>query len=421
MSNEQTKQTAVAPIAEKRASTLSVIKGFVGSDEIKKRFSEVLGAKAATFLGSIVSVVSSNTNFRDVDPNTIMSSALVAATMDLPINPNLGFAHIIPYSGRAQFQMGYKGYIQLGLRTGQYKTLNVTEIYDGELISRNRLTGEVVIDEAKRKSDEVIGYASYFKLLNGFEKTLYMTTEEVKAHGKKYSKSFSKANAPWQTDFDGMAKKTLIKLLLSKYGILSVEMQRALEVDQAVIKNDGKEIEYVDNGNSADKVEDAVLEVESSGVVEKTAETPTAQPAPEEVKAAEEVDEKPKHKTEQQIFTEIMDGLGEIETAEMLSGWKSLNNDLLQKLSPLKYDMIVNLIAEKEQSFSKKPEAKPAPAVNPVREEYLKKIAATKLKSTLRQMTPKVVADLNDKKITKNDRDEIIQAIADRMEALDKK
>jgi recombination protein RecT len=138
-----------------------------------------------------VSLVSSKTNYRDVDPNSVIASAMIAATLDLPINPNLGFAYIIPYSKVAQFQMGYKGYIQLALRSGQYKSINATEIHEGELISRNRITGEIIIDEDQKKSDKIIGYVSYFRLMNGFEKTLYMTVDEVTSHGKKYSKSYT--------------------------------------------------------------------------------------------------------------------------------------------------------------------------------------------------------------------------------------
>lgn len=228
-----------------KLTTLAQVKNMISNEDIRKRFQEVLGKKAPQFLASITSLVSTNTNFSGVDPNTVMSAALIAATLDLPINPSLGFAYIIPYKDKATFQAGYKSFIQLALRTGQYKTINATEIYEGEIIHVNRLTGELEIDEAKRKSDKVVGYASFFKLINGFEKTLYMTVEQLVAHGKKFSKSYNSPSSLWKNDFHSMAMKTVLKMLLSKYGILSVEMQSALESDQGVIKADGT-VEYVD-------------------------------------------------------------------------------------------------------------------------------------------------------------------------------
>lgn len=242
------RSTAIAQ-AGKHNSTLAVVKSFIEKDDVKKRFQDILGKKAGQFLASITSLVSSSTAFNDVDPNSIMASAIVAATLDLPINQNLGFAYIIPYNGRegkkAQFQMGYKGFIQLCLRSGQFKTINATEVYEGEIVGLNRLTGEISMDEEKRKSQKVIGYASYFRLLNGFEKTLYMSVESLQEHGKKFSKSFSKDTSLWKTDPHSMYMKTVIKLLLSKYGALSVEMQKAIEVDQGVIKDDNT-VDYVD-------------------------------------------------------------------------------------------------------------------------------------------------------------------------------
>jgi recombination protein RecT len=230
---------------QKRASTLTLLKNLIDKDEVKKRFSEVLGKKAPQFAASIISLVGSATNFDDVDVNTVMSSAMVAATLDLPINQNLGFAYIIPYKGKAQFQMGYKGFIQLALRSGHFKTINATPVYEGEVVSLNRLTGEIELDEAKKKTETVIGFAAYFRLINGFEKTVYMTTDQIRDHGKKFSKSFNNENGLWKKDFHSMAMKTVLKLLLSKYAILSVEMERAIVVDQGVIKDDNT-VEYVD-------------------------------------------------------------------------------------------------------------------------------------------------------------------------------
>lgn len=240
---------------------VSGIKQLLDMDKYKKRINEIMGKKAAPFMASIVNV-SNLPSLKDAEPNSIISSAIVAATLDLPIDQNLGFAYIVPYNTKegnsyvkkAQFQMGYRGYIQLAMRTGQYKTINAIEIYKGEINRVNRLTGEIEFneDEDLIDRDTVVGYMAYFKLLNGFEKTLYMTKEEMEKHAKKYSQSYSSSkkwvvdSSLWTTDFDGMAIKTVIKRLLSKYGILSVEMQNAITNDQAVMNNEGNP-EYVDN------------------------------------------------------------------------------------------------------------------------------------------------------------------------------
>ena len=187
------------------------VKGLMDSPAVKKRFEEVLMERAPQYMSSIVNLVNSDTNLKKCEPMSVISSCMLAATMDLPVDKNLGYAWVVPYGTKAQFQMGYKGYIQLALRTGQYKGINVVEIREGELISWNPLSEEVEIDFTQRKSDKVIGYAGYFKLLNGFEKTVYWSREDVEAHAKKFSKTYSFKNGVWQTDFDSMAKKTVLR------------------------------------------------------------------------------------------------------------------------------------------------------------------------------------------------------------------
>ncbi|WP_270659771.1 recombinase RecT [Paraclostridium bifermentans] len=259
------------------------IKQLLDRDVYKKRINEIMGKKAAPFMASIVNV-SNLPSLKDSDPNSIISSAIVAATLDLPIDQNLGFAYIVPYNTKegkkAQFQMGYRGYIQLAMRTGQYKTINAIEIYKGEIKRVNRLTGEIEFndDEDLIDRDTVVGYMAYFKLLNGFEKTLYMTKEEMERHAKKYSQSYSSQkkwvvdSSLWSTDFDGMAIKTVIKRLLSKYGILSVEMQNAISNDQAVMNNEGKP-EYVDNEVKEEIAQNAnkkTIDIPQENVVDTT-------------------------------------------------------------------------------------------------------------------------------------------------------
>ena len=242
-------------------TTVSTLTGMLANLNVKKRFDDMLGAKAAGFTSSILTVVNGNHALQSCDPKTILSAANIAATLDLPINPNLGFAALVPYKTKidgkfvdvCQFQMMQKGFVQLAMRTGQYKVINASEVYEGELVSRNRITGEMTFDFNARTSEKIIGYCSYMKMVNGYEKYFYMTVEEIEKHAKKYSKTYQKGYGKWKDDFHAMAMKTVIKLLISKWGIMSidmVQMQTALQADQSVIKEteEGKpEFDYTDN------------------------------------------------------------------------------------------------------------------------------------------------------------------------------
>lgn len=205
----------------------TTMKGLLSSPAVMNRFEEVLGKRASQFTASILSLYNSENTLQKAEPMSVISSAMVAATLDLPVDKNLGYAWIVPYKGRAQFQLGYKGYIQLALRTGQYKSINCIPVHKGELQKWNPLTEEIEIDFEKRESDAVIGYAAYFELLNGFRKTVYWTKAQVEKHKKKFSKS----DFGWGKDWDAMALKTVLKSMLSKWGILSVEMQKAVIED----------------------------------------------------------------------------------------------------------------------------------------------------------------------------------------------
>lgn len=250
------------------------VKGLLCNVDYKKRFEEILGKKAQGFMSSVINVAKT-TSLAGCEPTSIVSSAVVAATLDLPIDPNLGFAYIVPYNKTnkdrtktklAQFQMGYKGFIQLAQRSGQFKTINAVEVREGEIKKVNRLTGEIEFNEefdlSTLEEKKVVGYVGYFSLLNGFEKALYMSREQLEAHGKKYSQSYKSnqdwvvKSSLWTTDFDSMATKTVLKLLLSKYAPLSIEMQKAVAADQAYIKEDvlksnseidASNMEYIDN------------------------------------------------------------------------------------------------------------------------------------------------------------------------------
>lgn len=224
-------------------------------EDVKQKFTELLGKRATAFMTSVLQISSQNSLLAKADPVSIYQAAAVAATLDLPLNQNLGFAYIIPFNAKqpdgsyksfAQFQIGYKGFIQLAQRSGQFKTISAAPIYEGQLIEQNPLTG-FVFDFTKKTSETVIGYAAHFALLNGFEKTLFMTADELKKHGAKFSQTYKRGFGLWKDDFDSMAIKTVIKLLLSKFAPLSVEMQRAVVTDQAVINDaDTEDVSYID-------------------------------------------------------------------------------------------------------------------------------------------------------------------------------
>ena len=230
------------------------------SDNTKRRFAEVLGKKSVAFMSSLLSAYNTNSYLQECEPATILSSAMIAATLDLPINSNLGFAAVVPYKGKAQFQMMYKGFIQLCLRSGQYSTMNAAPVYDGQLVSNNPFTGEIKLNADGKKSDKVVGYVAYEKLMNGFEKFLYITKEKAEEHGKKYSQSYQKGKGIWVDNFDAMALKTVVKMLLSKWGIMTVELQRAIEFDQAVVV-DGKPV-YIDTGITHERTTVPQVQVE---------------------------------------------------------------------------------------------------------------------------------------------------------------
>lgn len=224
---ERMGQAAGATPATSNPAAGAGIKSLLASPSIKKRFEEVLDKKAPQFMSSIINLVNSEKQLQVVDQMSVIASCMVAASLDLPVDKNLGYAWVVPYKGRASFQMGYKGYIQLALRSGQYAAMNALEIYEGELDSWNRLSEKLELDFSKKKSDAIIGYAGYFELVNGFKKTVYWTREEIEAHRGRFSKS----DFGWKNDYDGMALKTVIRNMLSKWGILSIEMQSAYSED----------------------------------------------------------------------------------------------------------------------------------------------------------------------------------------------
>lgn len=242
------------------------VKNYFAKDGVQKKFQELLGKRSTAFITSVMQVVNSNNLLIKATPESVYNASAMGAVLDLPINNNLGFAWIVPYNEKykdeqgnwqtkcvAQFQLGWKGFVQLANRSGQYKAINVIEVYENQFKSFNRLTEELEADFTQIGAGAVVGFVAYFKLINGFEKTCYWSTEEVKTHGAKFSKTFNNQNSVWKTDFNAMAKKTVLKNTLSKWGILSIEMQQAVVVDQAVV-NDSEtlDVDYVDAGSSID-------------------------------------------------------------------------------------------------------------------------------------------------------------------------
>jgi len=227
-------------------SKVDTLKNMMYSDSVQAQFKNALGENTGSFIASLIDLFTSDTNLQQCNPGSIIKEALKGALLKLPINKNLGFAYVIAYKQKPEFQIGYKGYVQLALRTGNYKTLNCDEVYEGEYRTRNKLTGEFDVN-GQATSDKVIGYFAYMELHNGFSKTLYMTKEKVMAHASKYSPSYSQPYGPWQKEFSAMAKKTVLKNMLTHWGILSVEMINAIENDDAA---DQVQDEIKANGNS---------------------------------------------------------------------------------------------------------------------------------------------------------------------------
>jgi len=232
---------------------------YLGSVDIKRYIEGVLKERAGQFVTSLVSMANLTPGLKLCDPETLMYCGLKAASLNLPLDNNLGFAYAVPYGKEAQFQIGYKGLVQLGQRTGQYKNMNVINIHQGELISWDPFAEELELainqDQEARAKLPVIGYAAVFTLLNGFKKICYWPEARVEAHAKRFSKAYN--GGPWKTDFHAMARKTVLKDMLSHWGPLSTEMAEAVKFDQSVIRKTDAGEEYPDyiDGSLVDDVQ----------------------------------------------------------------------------------------------------------------------------------------------------------------------
>lgn len=243
---------------------------YLTSDAVKSQINKVIGgANGDRFVSSIISAVQANASLKDCTSPSIVSAALLGYSLKLSPSPQLGQYYLVPFYNRkkgvseAQFNLGYKGYIQLALRSGQYKKLNVLAIKEGELINYNPLDEEIEVklidDEEEREKAKTIGYYAMFEYLNGFKKTMYWSKAKMESHALKYSQGYKakKGYTFWEKDFDSMAYKTMLRQLISKWGIMSIDMQSALDSDMGVIKEDGT-VDYVDNVTE-ESVEDNVV------------------------------------------------------------------------------------------------------------------------------------------------------------------
>jgi recombination protein RecT len=244
----QRQTSAKAPTTSEKQSVNQLMNSMLDGEKMRGRFDELLGKRAPQFISSVVAMVNADPSMQQAfyeSPMTVIQSALKAATFDLPIDQNLGYAYIVPFKNKkknedgtwtkkmeASFILGWKGMHQLALRTGAYKTINVVDIREGELKSYNKLTEEVDVafieDEDERDALPIVGYLGYYRLVNGAEKTIYMTIKQIENHEKKNRKGEYQGKG-WRDDWDAMARKTVYRRLIGKWGVMSITYQNAAE------------------------------------------------------------------------------------------------------------------------------------------------------------------------------------------------
>lgn len=265
---------------QSKVTGTKAISSFLNSPQILDKFKNILGEKSQGFISAVLTIVNQSDKLKNADPTSIYTAALLAASLDLPINPNFGFAYIVPYERsfkdengswkkiqEAQFQIGYKGLRQLAIRSGQFKTMIARSVTEDQVIGTNDIAG-VSFDWSKNESKVIVGYVSYFKLLSGYESMFYIDKNKADEHAKKYSQTYKSNKGKWVDDFDKMALKTAVKLHLnSGEAPLSIEMQKAIIADQSVIKNaENLEVEYVDN--QPQTIEMKQLEAERASLID---------------------------------------------------------------------------------------------------------------------------------------------------------
>lgn len=246
--------TELTVAEQQKLGRIREIKKLVNSEEMQKRFESMVGDSKGTYLASILDLYTSDLS--NCNPQAVMMECIKAAVLKLPISKALGYAYVVPYRDKPTFIIGYRGLLQLAMRTGQYKTINADAVYEGETVVENRVTGEIQITGTPKDRKNAVGYFAYFEMKSGYRKMLYWSKERVIEHAKKYSKTYNSNSSPWHTEFDEMAKKTLLRNLLSKYGTVSIEFANAMadETDEKV------EAEVAEKGNAEELVFDDVNE-----------------------------------------------------------------------------------------------------------------------------------------------------------------
>ena len=251
---------------------IQALKGMLEAPSVKAQFESVLKDNAPMFIASLIDMFSTDSKLQECEPKALINEALKAAILKLPLNKSLGFSFIVPFNNSVKvgdswtkkmtpnFQIGYKGYIQLAIRTGQYKYINTDSVLEGEYKGKDKLTGEIDL-KGEAVSDKVVGYFAYLELHNGFRKTLYSTVKQIEDHAKKHSKTYASKDSSWQTNFDAMAMKTQIRALLSHYGLLSTELINAMNSD-ADFESTEQKVESEIKGNANSKNVDAFQDAE---------------------------------------------------------------------------------------------------------------------------------------------------------------
>lgn len=255
----------------------------IQSEGYKKLINNTLGdpKRAAKFIAAISSAVATNSSLQQCDAGSILSGALLGEALNLSPSPQLGQYYLVPFKDKAQFQLGYKGYIQLAIRSGQYKDIDVIEVREGEYLGRDKTTGkhqfEFIENEVERENKPIIGYMAYFEYSNGFYKNLYWSKEKMQKHALEYSQAYASDIKKgtnysfWSKDFDGMAFKTMLRQLISKWGIMSIDMQEAITKDMSVVKEDGT-YDYVDNQPIVSVPTEEAINTETAEATEKATE-----------------------------------------------------------------------------------------------------------------------------------------------------
>lgn len=260
-----------------QTSALQKLKAVLNNATMQQNFKNILADNAGAFMASIIELFQSDKYLQECDPNKVLLEALKAATLKLSINKQMGFAYIVPYKNKGvpipQFQLGYKGYIQLAMRTGQYRYINADIVYEGETVTHDRITGMVEI-VGEPTSEKPIGYFAYFELLNGFKKAVYWNKEKVAKHAQAKSKSWKSPTSAWHTDFDAMALKTVLRNILSKYGVMSIEFVNAVSKDY----DDSSDVEVAEKANKTDMTIDGEFDEEarqmtSEAIVQQVSES----------------------------------------------------------------------------------------------------------------------------------------------------